>query len=169
MEQFIKSIEASIQSENWLAALFMSLAMPDICRSLERPNIGRRETGYWYKNWVSRYIEEKYTSANFEECKFYADDFWLYRCSCLHAGVDLQNQKRMMNFNFTPPPASGCQVHLNNLGGKLQLQIDTFCRDMIDAVEQWRKEVDDDPEIIKRMDGLINISLAPFGSFISFK
>ena len=60
MERFIKSIESSIESENWLAALFMALAMPDICRSVERPKIGKGETGKWYKDWVSRYLENKY-------------------------------------------------------------------------------------------------------------
>lgn len=107
MERFIKSIESSIESENWLAALFMALAMPDICRSVERPKIGKGETGKWYKDWVSRYLENKYTSGTHEQCRFYADDFWLYRCSCLHAGQDPENRKRMMQFNFTPPPREG--------------------------------------------------------------
>lgn len=168
MERFITSIEASLKSENWLAALFMALAMPDICRSLERPDIANGTTGKWYKDWVTRYIEEKYTSGRFEDCRFYAQDFWLYRCSCLHAGVDPENKKRMMKFNFTPPPSSGIKVHLNNLGGKLQLQIDVFCRDMITAVNRWNEEIKEDTEIINRMNGLINISLASFGSFIRF-
>ncbi|EFH8488881.1 hypothetical protein PR278_003971 [Escherichia coli] len=168
MERFIKSIESSIESENWLAALFMALAMPDICRSVERPKIGKGETGKWYKDWVSRYLENKYTSGTHEQCRFYADDFWLYRCSCLHAGQDPENRKRMMQFNFTPPPRTNCQVHLNHLNGKLQLQIDVFCRDMIEAVNQWRTEVENTPEIKARMDSLINISLASFGTFIVF-
>ncbi|MCL5502246.1 hypothetical protein M5Y49_26730 [Escherichia coli] len=168
MERFIKSIESSLEHENWLAALFMALAMPDICRSVERPVIGRGEIGHWYKDWVTRYIEHKYTSARFEECRFYADDFWLYRCSCLHAGVDPQNEKRKMGFNFTPPPRNGNEVHLNHLGGKLQLQIDIFCKDMIEAVEQWVGEIKDNHEATQRMDSLINISSASFGSFITF-
>lgn len=53
-------------------------------------------------------------------------------------------------------------MHLNHLNGKLQLQIDVFCRDMIEAVNQWRTEVEDTPEIKARMDSLINISLASF-------
>lgn len=161
MQRFIKSIDASLASENWLAALFMALAMPDICRSLERPNIGKGETGKWYKDWVSRYIEEKYINARFEECKFYAHDFWLYRCSCLHAGIDPENKKRMIKFNFTPPPGRGNQVHLNHMNGKLQLQIDIFCHDMIDAVNKWCEDNKDEQEINKRIDELINISLAP--------
>lgn len=160
MERFITSIEASLESENWLAALFMALAMPDICRSLERPDIDQGTIGKWYKDWVSRYIEDKYTASRFEECKFYAQDFWLYRCSCFHSGVNPENEKRMMKFNFTPPIGSGKRVHLNNFNGKLQLQIDVFCRDMIAAVSRWNEEVKEDTEIINRMDGLINISLA---------
>lgn len=54
MERFITSIEASLESENWLAALFMALAMPDICRSLERPDISPKTTGKWYRDWVTR-------------------------------------------------------------------------------------------------------------------
>lgn len=163
MERFITSIEASLESENWLAALFMALAMPDICRSLERPVIGRTETGKWYEDWVTRYIEDEYISGSSEECKFYAHDFWLYRCTCLHAGTDPENKKRMMRFNFTPPLGTGYEVHLNHLDGKLQLQIDVFCRDMIAAVNRWHGEVKEDSDIIDRIDGLINISFASFG------
>lgn len=146
----------------------MALAMPDICRSLERPDISPKTTGKWYRDWVTRYIEGEYTAGRFEECKFYAQDFWLYRCSCLHAGVDPENKKRMMKFNFTPPPGSGHLVHLNHYDGKLQLQIDVFCRDMIAAVNRWYEEVKEDPVIINRMEGLISISSASYGSFIRF-
>ncbi|PSZ18153.1 hypothetical protein [Escherichia sp. 4726-5] len=168
MKRFIASIEASLESENWLAALFMALAMPDICRSLERPDIEQGTTGKWYRDWVTRYIEDKYTASRFEKCKFYAQDFWLYRCSCLHAGTDPENKKRMMKFNFTPPPGSDSLVHLNYFDGKLQLQIDVFCRDMIAAANRWYEEVKEDPHIIGRLDGLINISSTSFGSSIRF-
>ncbi|MEG1111408.1 MAG: hypothetical protein RSE65_11895 [Hafnia sp.] len=65
MERFITSIEGSLENENWLAALFMALAMPDICRSLERPDIEQGTTGKWYKDWVTRYIEDKYTTGGY--------------------------------------------------------------------------------------------------------
>lgn len=169
MDRFIESIKSSIENKNWLAALFIALAMPDICRSLERPVIPKGENGRWYKDWVSRYIEKKYTSSSMEGCRFYADDFWKYRCSCLHAGIDHESRKRMMKFNFTSPLGPGITVHMGNIDGKLQLQVDVFCHDMIEAVNQWCEDVRDNKEIIERMDNLINISTEPLDMLFKLK
>ncbi|OKP29398.1 hypothetical protein [Serratia fonticola] len=167
MQRFIESVERSLDSENWFAALFIALALPDICRSLERPNIGNGETGRWYKDWVSRYIEDKYINSSFEECKFYADDFWLYRCSCLHSGLDAENKKRMMKFNFTPPLSAAAEVHKNYVGDRLQLQIDIFCRDMVEAVRTWLQDMNGNHEVHERMGNLIAIDSSPLDGFIS--
>lgn len=169
MDRFIDSIEASLESKNWMAALFLALAMPDICRSLERPKIGRGETGFWYKDWVNRYIADKYNSSRFEECNFYADDFWLYRCSCLHAGMDADSKGRMMKFCFTPPDDMGNSVHLNYIGDRLQLQIDIFCQDMITAVKDWLAETENNPDIKERMTDLIQITPTILNPFIIIK
>lgn len=169
MDNFIASIQKSLETENWLAALFMSLAMPDICRSVERPVIGRGEIGHWYKDWVTRYIEHKYIGSEFEECNFYADDFWLYRCSCLHAGMDAESKKRMMKFNFTPPLPGKGPIHQNFLGDRLQLQVDIFCHDMLDAVRRWLGENEADPVIQDRMKELIQINPTIFNPFIKYE
>lgn len=168
LERFIESIRLSLRSENWLAAIFMALAMPDICRSVERPVIGRGEIGHWYEDWVSRYIESKYIQGRFEETKFYAHDFWLFRCSSLHSGLDANNKKRMMKFFFTPPPGNGSSVHLNFMGDRLNIQVDIFCEDMIAAVMHWLAEMGDDPEIAERIDSLIKVEKESFSPFIHF-
>jgi hypothetical protein len=169
MQRFIDSVESSLRNENWFAALFMALALPDICRSLERPRIGAGEIGHWYKDWVSRYVEGKYIDAKFEECKFYAADFWLYRCSCLHSGLDAESKKRMMKFNFTPPHAAGIVIHKNYVRDRLQLQVDVFCLDMVEAVRSWLKDMNGNSEVYERMENLITIDARPLDGFIVFK
>lgn len=168
MQQFIDSIRQSLKNENWLAALFISLALPDICRSAERPNIKIGETGKWYKDWVTRYFEQKYIDGPREETKFYAQDCWLFRCSCIHSGLNVESQKRMMHFVFTPPGPDGRFAHKCFLGDKLQLQIDIFCNDMIESVEKWLSDVEGDKEIQERINNLIKISLHTLKPYIDF-
>ncbi|MFN5539008.1 MAG: hypothetical protein ACK481_02975 [Candidatus Melainabacteria bacterium] len=64
MKQFIDSIRKSVKDENWLAALFMALAMPDICSSLEFPNRPRSRIGEYYGNWFNKFLKPKYASDN---------------------------------------------------------------------------------------------------------
>lgn len=169
MQQFLESIELSVEHKNWYGALFMALAMPDICRSVERPVIAKGETGRWYRDWFDRYLSQTYSQGRFEETKFHAQDCWLFRCSCLHAGMDAENRRRMMKFRFTPPPEGyGICVHKNHINGTLQLQIDIFCQDVINAVRTWMREVDGDHDVQSRMEMLLKINQEPLNGLVRF-
>lgn len=169
MQQFIKSIEHSVKSKNWYGALFMALAMPDICRSLERPKIAQGEIGLWYRDWFDRYLSQNYSQSRLEETNFHAQDCWLFRCSCLHSGIDAENRKRMMKFCFTAPlEGDGICIHKNYLNGTLQLQVDIFCQDMISAVNTWMREMASNKDIQSRIEMLIKINQEPLNGFVSF-
>ena len=43
MERFTTSIEGSLRTGNWFAALFLALALPDICAALEQPTAQETE------------------------------------------------------------------------------------------------------------------------------
>ena len=64
MERFATSIESSLNSQNWFAALFMALALPDICAALEEPN---RPVGERYKDWFKRYLQPAYDPAAIDD------------------------------------------------------------------------------------------------------
>lgn len=67
MQQYLESMRKAVKDENWFAALFLALAMPDICAKLETPNIPKGEIGKFYRDWFNRYLRKIYTPRNLYE------------------------------------------------------------------------------------------------------
>lgn len=154
MIQFTQAVRESLNNKNWYAALFIALSLPDICGKIDYPEDGN---GDRYKKWFENNLSQ-YTKG---QVSFSAKDVWEFRCSCLHAGKNLELDKRI---HFIVPPPNNNQVHMNSLNGVLQMQIDIFCTDVVTSVEKWTKN--------KNLDsGFLQIyeldSLAP--PFIAFK
>lgn len=59
MDRFLRSLEKAIENKNWYAALFLGLALPDICGKVENPN---ENVGPRYRAWFKKYVEPKYTA-----------------------------------------------------------------------------------------------------------
>lgn len=57
MERFVSAIRKSSGDKNWFGALFMALAMPDICGALETPTV---KTGARYRRWFNENLKHKY-------------------------------------------------------------------------------------------------------------
>jgi hypothetical protein len=114
----------------------------------------------WYRQW----LEPAYTSyigPNKEKHIFLCgEDCYALRCSYLHEGGDsIENQrarKALNDFHFiTPPPGV---VHMNQVNNTLQLQVDIFCIDVANAVEDWDSKVAKaTKEIQDRMNELLII------------
>lgn len=160
MKRFTDAIRKSVQDENWFAALFLALCLPDICGSLETPteNVGVR-----YKRWFRSNLAIKYDPM------FSANDCYYFRCSCLHQGSETHVNLAHERIHFIPPPGNNI-VHLNKLNNVLQMQIDIFCEDIADAVDNWYESIAKNDEAIRlRIESLIKIhdikSLRPFISF----
>lgn len=168
MKQFTNSIEQSIRDKNWFGAVFISLAMPDICATAQLGPPGKREIGKRYKNWFDTYLKNSYAIGGIEETHFTSDDCWAFRCSCLHSGLDAQSKDRLRKFSFTPPIREGFSVHLNNNSGVVQIQIDLFARDVCTAVEKWMEDMRCDETVQERINELMVINLQPLDGFIRF-
>ncbi|WP_210510186.1 hypothetical protein [Pantoea ananatis] len=57
MERFVSAIRKSSGDKNWFGALFMALAMPDICGALETPEV---RNGVRYRRWFDENLKSKY-------------------------------------------------------------------------------------------------------------
>jgi len=151
MERFTNSIKKSLETKNWFAALFMALALPDICGALEDPNRG---VGERYKDWFDRYLKPKYYSTG--STNFSAEDCYMLRCSCLHQGLSGRVGNDRIHFTI-PDPSGRLNIHKNNLNGILQLSIDVFCFDICIATSSWAEKVNSDTNIQQRIKELIKI------------
>ena len=61
LKQMIEEIENALESELYLAALTMTLILPDICSKLEYPSITK--TGERYKKWLADRIDIDYPTG----------------------------------------------------------------------------------------------------------
>ncbi len=161
MEKFLTSLNNSLDNNNWHAALFIALALPDICGKMENPN---GNVGPRYRDWCKQYLEPKYThligADQSQHIFLSASDCYALRCAFLHEGADditEQNAREALDkFHFIEPPKSG-SVHCNQSNQTLQLQVDIFCRDILSGAEQWLDDNKDNNEIKNRIDNLITI------------
>lgn len=161
MKRFTNSIRLSVQNKNWFSALFLTLCLPDICGSIETPNEGAQKR---YERWFNDNLKVKYPAELFS-----SQDCYYFRCSCLHQGIDNHAKLSSERIHFIVPPTNNSIVHLNSLKNVIQMQIDTFCHDMAEAVDNWYEKVKNESVIRGRIDSLIKIhtinSLRPFISF----
>lgn len=151
MRQFIESVRKAIKDQNWYAALFIALALPDICGSIETPETPSKER---YTGWFNRYLGKKYPNDFFT-----AEDCYYFRCTCLHEGIG-QDRKARTTYEGAIhfiTPRKGAVIHLNKHGNALQMQIDIFCNDVCEAVEEWLRMVKEDESIRARLELLLNM------------
>lgn len=182
MKHFVDAIQASVESKNWTSALFLALAMPDICGALETP---QRAVGERYRDWFNRYLKKRYDPANLLELTensgsrrgrpldpemqrilasrpvdpattLSADDCYRLRCKCLHEG--LPERLRGKRIHFTVPHDSGLiEIHCSSLDGVLQLSVDLFCLDMALAVGRWDEDTAGDAATVARKAELVQM------------
>ena len=151
MEVYIKEINKNLSNKNYYSALMVSLVLPDICGYLESPDSTSKSR---YVKWFNNYMAEDYTiTIQDEEHRFLTgDDFYALRCAVLHQGQDnIENQNarvELMSFQFVST-RTGTTIHNNRINDKLQLQVDIFCRQIIEGAEKWIKEVMNNSEVIR--------------------
>ena len=84
MLDIINSIEKSIKDENYTAALFMSMSIPDICGNVGNKPRSRNEKKK-YIDWYDKFVSPR-DHGSFEGVKFDGNMCYLLRCSILHSG-----------------------------------------------------------------------------------
>lgn len=138
MEFLLKEIERALEADLYFIALQAALTLPDICASLESAvEPKKRKLGAEYAKWYEDHVQTLHpTWLSGEDC-------WQYRCSCLHSGSSIgENYSRVI---FLAPGQSQIRMHNNIIGDAINIDLKTFCLDMIDAVRVWEasaKETD---------------------------
>jgi hypothetical protein len=163
MEHLLRAVETAVVQQNWYAALTTALALPDICAWVENPSVGSRAR---YVAWFDRFLRPLYTKrvgASQEEMTFLTgDDCYALRCAFLHEGRDDVTEQKAQDvverFEFTVAPP-GWVVHCNMsmVGGKLQLQVDQFCAEIVGAVRAWFTTVLGRPDVQSRLLTLLRL------------
>ena len=77
MKDILDSISKAIENENWYAALFNTMTLPDICVSLEHG----KTTGNQYAAWFDENLPQYNKILSGSDC-------YALRCALLHEGKD---------------------------------------------------------------------------------
>jgi len=172
MEQFIESIRQCVATSNWFGGIYLSLAMPDICGSLEDPGaaVGKR-----YKKWFDQHLAKDWVAhtvgaqgamasvlpphiqalvANAPRLvSLTAENCYRLRCRCLHEGIADRGLGSDDQVHFTEP---GGARH-NFVNDHLQVSAESFCLEMATAVERWWASAKNDADIAERATRLLRI------------
>jgi len=141
MKELIESLNKARKDMNWHAALFIALAIPDICGKFEFPkkNVGER-----YKKWFDIYLKafyQKEIGVNREKITFLsASDCYSLRCALLHEGSDeITNQRSkdiLDKFVFSTTLSHLLKVN-NGIQTTLILNVSEFCKEVYSAASHW--------------------------------
>ncbi|EKQ5596658.1 hypothetical protein ACIL3S_004334 [Escherichia coli] len=184
MLEFVESVRKSLLDENYEAALFIALSLPDICGKLETPE---ERNGPRAKRWFKDNLKDKYFAdnlyetflANFPEqldkipqyliddlktkkplVSFDHESYWALRNAFLHEASD---STKLQKIQLTHSSA-----HMNMFNGVLQLSVINLSNDICDAVVKWVERMKDNNDVCQRINSRAKIKNEMLGGAIRF-
>lgn len=154
MDVITDAIYRCLNDKNYPGALFLAFTIPSICGAIESPD--GQDTRDRYIAWFDRYVSG--LSLRGQDC-------YRFRCSLVHQGRVSHPGASFNRVIFTFPTPSGNMLHDNMLDDALNLDIPTFCRQMIDGVGVWQSSVEDQPNYQNNLQSLVRLypnGLAPY-------
>jgi len=143
MKHLTDAVERSLLSSNWYAALIVALSLPDIAGRIDDPQL---DSGPRYAAWFDVFVSPAYTGQVGGDQRNWlsGDDCYALRCSVLHEGRYVTSHQKASDaldrFQFVAPQP-GQMIHCNQVGKKLQIQVDVFCRDICKGISTWLESI----------------------------
>lgn len=154
MQKIINSVYKALDNQNWHAALFVSLTLPDICAALEY----EKTSGKGYSKWVEENLTQYKGFLSGNDC-------YALRCALLHQGKDdVSDQKKQEVLEHYVFLTKGAHCNLFKdcvFNGEkksfLQLNVQIFCKDVCKAVEVWLNSMSANSAVQDRLKNTIKI------------
>jgi hypothetical protein len=135
IDDLLDEIERALAGRLWLLALFGSLTIPDVCSALESEDGETKQ--HRYRTWFDNSVAPRYASPGNPEPMFTGSDCWRYRCAMLHQGISQPSSSRYSRVVFLDPDLGGFW-HRNVMNDVLNLDLRTFCQDVIASARDWQ-------------------------------
>ena len=155
MDILLNEINKALKSKCWLAALSLSLSIPDIGGKLEYPEItGKGSVGRRYRKWYN-YYSLKYYKLDDNFALFTGEQCYLLRCNFFHDGNNHNDSKVLSKFQFSTPEDgylnSGINSYYesNQLGKRLVIDIAHLSQVLVLGANEWRKTTQKDLSSLK--------------------
>jgi hypothetical protein len=135
VNDFLDQVEAAaIDGRFYYLALAGALMVPDICGGLEAPD-GEAD-GPLYTGWFNTYV------APLQGGFLTGEDCYRFRCSFLHQGRTQHPKSGYSRILFIEPGASVNVFHMNIMNDALNIDVRTFCLEMVRAARTWLATVE---------------------------
>jgi len=138
MRELLKQIEAGLESGLYYLSLIASLILPDIYGAIDSSSgtASRKK----YTDWFNKYVAPAYSTHLGQFLT--GEDCYRFRCSLLHQGSSQHRQSTYARYIFVEPSATNVFMHCNIINDALNLDLKTFCKDVIAGTEKWLAEVE---------------------------
>ncbi len=163
MKHLIESIRSSLRTENWYAALFIALTLPDICAKMQYTS--ETSSKKRYVNWFNSYLSGIYgrNPPGKNNSFLSGEDCYALRCSLLHEGTDeISHQKSRQvldDFIFVTNIIWHRNYYYNDITKRtsLQLSVPIFCEEICSAVEQWCNDFVSNTDVQRQISEMLEI------------
>lgn len=148
MESILQEIEQALNARLFYLAIVVTMTVPDACAALESPD-GKTE-GSRYQAWFKTNLQTKYHTMT-------PKDFWLLRCSILHQARLRHSFSEFSRVIFSVRDGDDRYLHNNLFNDALNLDAETFCRDVIAAARIWANEKRTHANVVKHLPLLMQL------------
>lgn len=165
MRPFLDEIEATFRARIYSTALASTLLVPDACGAVEYPQ-DRNGARYskWFDTFVGGYSSDRLT--------FNGEVVWKLRNGMLHETALALREYGYDRVYFTVPdprrPFHMMHMCTSEQNGETMLNLDlqTFCRDIVRSARGWVTLIQNDAEKLSRLNGLIQFRPNGFNHII---
>lgn len=167
LELILDDIQRAIESGAPYAALSAAVTLPEVCGRCEQADVfstkGPNSSDRIYTRFVETYLPNwslRLTGA----------DLFNFRCGLSHRGQTTQRNSSL-RYVFHPPNPQGNTAHANRVikdGELYRLDIDlqTFCNDIADAVRRWVEATKDNQAVQRNLLNVLQVREGDFGTGI---
>jgi hypothetical protein len=166
MEVITQEIERALDAGLYYLALVSTLTLPDICAAVESPN--GETTGPLYMKWCAAWLEGYPFGPDdfsYSYPKGIGEDLYYLRCGVVHQGRLAHHKSQYSRVLFTIPNTANFISHLGEINDALNLDIVSFCHDMINAASRWYEAKQSDVNVQANFPRLVQYrqqGLAPY-------
>ncbi|MCK4096449.1 hypothetical protein HCY64_10390 [Acinetobacter radioresistens] len=164
MQQYLDSIRLSLATKNYFGAIAMALTLPDICASIEAENneTSREKYCAWFDSYLSQEYKIPADDWSEEKVLFSAKECYAARCSFLHQGTNItSHQKVLKGVEKAAPSVSFMKdtiiSKVSRNDHEVTLDVDSFCQNMINAVNKWIEDNKNNEIICDKIAKLPNV------------
>lgn len=168
MNLILEDMQRALDAGASFAALATAVTLPEICGRCEVPDpfafSGRARTLDIIKGFKDRYLSDWGLALT-------GDDLYQLRNGISHRGGTAERNPPI-RYVFYPPHKWKVQnnARYDNDGQRERLDIDlqTFCSKIADAVRRWEMEHADNATVQKNLENVLQVREGSFGTPVSF-